>query len=335
LLIRFAFWSANSFCYLYRFEDDMEPFHPGITTIGFIGIGKMGTPMSRHLRRGDYTVVAYDTQPEALERVRADGVLPAESLAEVGTKADVVITMLPDSNIVERVVLGKGGLAENMATGKLIIDMSSSYPRRTAALGKELTSQGIHMLGAPVSGGVIGAEAATLAIMPGGPKEIVDAAMPIFEVLGGNIVHIDEHVESGHAMKCVNNFLSATNLLSSMEALAFAAKLGLDPDKVLNVLNSGSGRNSGTHDKWPKFLLPRDFTCGFSTGLMHKDLTMGSDLAREVGATMFMLNHVREVYGLGVSRFGYDSDQTLLLEVIEEWVGQTVGEPSSKAPGSD
>ena len=311
--------------------DEMEPFQPGKTTIGFIGIGKMGTPMSRHLRRGDFTVLGYDTDPGALERVSGDGVQAVETLAELARRSDVVILMLPNSDIVEAVVLGEGGLAENMAPGKLLIDMSSSYPRRTAALGELLSRREIHMLGAPVSGGVTGAEAATLAIMPGGPSDVVAAAMPLFEIMGGNIVHIDETVESGHAMKCVNNFLSATNILSSMEAVAFAAKLGLDPEKVLNVVNSGSGRNSGTYDKWPRFFLPRDFNTGFSAGLMYKDLTMASDLAREVGAAMFILNHVRQVYGLATERFGPDADQAYLLEIIEEWVGQTVGQP----PGTD
>lgn len=309
----------------------METFQPARTTIGFIGIGKMGTPMSRNLRRGDYTVIGYDSDPAALERVRPEGVQAAASLADLAQRCDVIITMLPNSDIVDRVVNGEGGLADNMAAGKLLIDMSSSYPRRTAVLGEELSRRNIHMLGAPVSGGVVGAEAATLAIMPGGPSDVVEAAMPIFEILGGNIVHIGEEVESGHAMKCVNNFLSATNLLSSMEAMAFAAKMGLDPEKVLAVVNSGSGRNSATADKWPRLLLKRDFSTGFAAGLMHKDLTMASDLAREVGATMFLLNHVREVYGLVVSRNGADSDQALMLEMIEEWVGQTVGQP----PGTD
>jgi 3-hydroxyisobutyrate dehydrogenase len=310
---------------------DMEPVNPSRTTIGFIGIGKMGTPMSRHLRRGDFTVLGYDTDPAALERVKPDGVQAAGSLAELAERSDVIITMLPSSDIVELVVLGEGGVAENMAAGKLLIDMSSSYPRRTVALAENLASRGILMLGAPVSGGVIGAEAATLAIMPGGAKELVDAAMPLFEILGGNIVHIDEAVESGHAMKCVNNFLSATNLLSSIEAMAFGAKLGLDPNKVLDVVNSGSGRNAATIDKWPRFLLPRDFTIGFTVGLMHKDLMMATDLARELGSTMFILNHVREVYSLACSRYGADGDQGLLLEMLEEWVGQTVGQP----PGTD
>ncbi|HBK79239.1 MAG TPA: hypothetical protein DDZ83_06065 [Nitrospinae bacterium] len=309
----------------------METFQPARTTIGFIGIGKMGTPMSRNLRRGDYTVIGYDSDPAALERVRPEGVQAAASMADLAQRCDVIITMLPNSDIVDRVVNGEGGLADNMAAGKLLIDMSSSYPRRTAVLGEELSRRNIHMLGAPVSGGVVGAEAATLAIMPGGPSDVVEAAMPIFEILGGNIVHIGEEVESGHAMKCVNNFLSATNLLSSMEAVAFAAKMGLDPEKVLAVVNSGSGRNSATADKWPRLLLKRDFNTGFAAGLMHKDLTMASDLAREVGATMFLLNHVRQVYGLVVSRNGADSDQALMLEMIEEWVGQTVGQP----PGTD
>ena len=309
----------------------METFQPARTTIGFIGIGKMGTPMSRNLRRGDYTVIGYDSDPAALERVRPEGVQAAASMADLAKRCDVIITMLPNSDIVDRVVNGEGGLADNMEAGKLLIDMSSSYPRRTAVLGEELSRRNIHMLGAPVSGGVVGAEAATLAIMPGGPSDVVEAAMPIFEILGGNIVHIGEEVESGHAMKCVNNFLSATNLLSSMEAVAFAAKMGLDPEKVLAVVNSGSGRNSATADKWPRLLLKRDFNTGFAAGLMHKDLTMASDLAREVGATMFLLNHVRQVYGLVVSRNGADSDQALMLEMIEEWVGQTVGQP----PGTD
>ena len=309
----------------------METFQPARTTIGFIGIGKMGTPMSRNLRRGDYTVIGYDSDPAALERVRPEGVQAAASMADLAQRCDVIITMLPNSDIVDRVVNDEGGLADNMAAGKLLIDMSSSYPRRTAVLGEELSRRNIHMLGAPVSGGVVGAEAATLAIMPGGPSDVVEAAMPIFEILGGNIVHIGEEVESGHAMKCVNNFLSATNLLSSMEAVAFAAKMGLDPEKVLAVVNSGSGRNSATADKWPRLLLKRDFNTGFAAGLMHKDLTMASDLAREVGATMFLLNHVRQVYGLVVSRNGADSDQALMLEMIEEWVGQTVGQP----PGTD
>lgn len=313
----------------------MEIVHPGKTIIGFIGIGKMGTPMARHLRRGDFTVVGYDSDPAALERVSADGVQAAESLADLAKRTDVVITMVPSSDVIEKVVFGKGGLAENMAAGKLLIDMSSSYPKRTADVAARLAEKNIHMLGAPVSGGVVGAEAATLAIMPGGPKEIVDAAMPIFDILGGNIVHISEEVESGHAMKCVNNYLSATGLLSSMEAMAFAAKLGLDPEKVLDVVNSGSGRNTATADKWPRFLLPRDFTCGFSTGLMHKDLTMALDLAREMGSTMFILNQMRQLYGLGESRYGADSDQTVLLEMFEEWVGQTVGQPVGKGPASN
>ncbi len=312
----------------------MDPFLPGRATVGFVGIGKMGTPMSRNLRRGDFAVVAYDTRPDALESVRPDGVQPAKSLADLAGRADVVITMLPDSNVVDGVVLGPGGLAEHLARGKVIIDMSSSYPARTKALAQKLAARGIGLVGAPVSGGVVGAEAATLAIMSGGPKELVDAAVPIFERLGKTIVHVGEAVESGHAMKCINNFLSATNLLSSLEAMALAARLGLDPHKVLEVVNNGSGVNSATRDKWPRFLIKRSFTSGFSMGLMHKDLSMGSDLAREAGATMFLLNHVRQIFGLGVSRYGADSDQAHLLELIEEWVGQRVGAPRGEGPRS-
>ena len=304
----------------------MKILQPGSVTIGFVGIGKMGTPMSRNLRHGDYTVIAYDTRPENVKAVATEGVQEAENLADLVKRSDVVITMLPNSDVVDVVVDGPDGISTHLEAGKLIIDMSSSYPTRTRALASRVAKKGLHLIGAPVSGGVVGAEAATLAIMAGGSKEIVDAAMPIFETLGKTIVHIDEAPESGHAMKCVNNFLSATSLLSSMEAMVLASKLGLDPEKALQVFNGGSGMNSATKDKWPRFLLPRDFTCGFSTGLMHKDLSMGSDLARENGVAAFYLNHARQIYGLGVHKFGPDSDQTELLQMFEEWSGQKVGE---------
>ena len=305
----------------------MKTLEPGSVTVGFVGIGKMGTPMSRNLRRGDYAVVAYDTRPDNVEALRDDGVQGAESLADLAKRVDVVITMLPDSDVVDAVVDGPDGISTHLDKGKLIIDMSSSYPTRTRTLASRVEEKGLHLIGAPVSGGVVGAEAATLAIMPGGPKEIVNAAMPVFETLGKTIVHIDEAPESGHAMKCVNNFLSATALLSSMEAMVLATKLGLDPEKALRVFNGGSGMNSATKDKWPRFLLPRDFTCGFSTGLMHKDLSMGSDLARENGVATFYLNHARQIYGLGLQKYGPDSDQTELLQMFEEWSGQQVSEP--------
>ena len=305
----------------------METLKPGSVTIGFVGIGKMGTPMSKNLRHGDYAVVAYDTRPENVKAMAGDGVQEAASLADLARRADVVITMLPNSDIVDEVIDGEEGISTHLERGKLIIDMSSSYPTRTSILASRLAEKGLYLIGAPVSGGVVGAEAATLAIMPGGPKKMVDAATPIFETLGKTIVHIDEAPESGHAMKCVNNYLSATSLLSSMEAMVLASKLGLDPEKALQVFNGGSGMNSATKDKWPRFLLPRDFTCGFSTGLMHKDLSMGSDLAREKGVAAFYLNHAREIYGLGVQKYGPDSDQTELLQMFEEWSGQQVGEP--------
>lgn len=308
----------------------MEPLLPGRTAVGFIGIGKMGVPMSQNLRRGDFAVVGYDVRPEAMEAVRGDGVQPAKSLADLAARAGVIITMLPDSSVVEKVVLGPGGLAEHLAPGKLIIDMSSSYPARTKALAEALAERGIHLIGAPVSGGVVGAKGATLAIMPGGPREWVEAAMPIFRVLGKTIVHVGEAVESGHAMKCVNNYLSATNMISSMEAMMLAVRLGLDPRKVLDVVNNGSGCNTGTRDKWPGFLLKRSFTTGFSMGLMHKDLSMASDLARDSGAVLFLLNHVRQMYALGLSQYGFDADQAYLLEIIESWAGQRFEPPKEK-----
>ncbi len=304
-----------------------ELFLPGRVTVGVVGIGKMGTPMSRNLLKGDYAVVGYDIRPEALEKVRGDGVLPAGSLSGVAEKADVVITMLPDSDSVEEAVLGENGLAGHMAPGRVLIDMSSSYPARTKVLGEKMAAQGIRMLGAPVSGGVAGAEAGTLAIMVGGPKELAEAATPLLERLGKNIFHIDESIESGHKMKCINNYLSAANLLSSLEAVVLAVKAGLDPEKALDVFNAGTGMNSATSVKWPRFLLPRTFDSGFSVGLMFKDVSTASDMAGDLEADLPLLDHVRMMFKEGVERFGNEEDQTILLKMIEERAGQIAGEP--------
>lgn len=300
----------------------MEPLLPGKATVGFVGIGKMGTPMTRNLRRGGYTVVGYDLRKEAVEALHGEGVQAAESLAGLAARADVVITMLPDSNAVEAAVLGPGGLAAHLAAGKLIIDMSSSFPPRTKALAGKLQEEGITLLGAPVSGGVSGAEAAALAIMIGGPKEAADAAMPLFEQMGKTLVHMGEAPEAGHALKCINNFLSATNLLAACEAMTLAANAGLDPLKSLEVINQATGYNSVTRDKWEKHMLSRNFGSGFTAGLMYKDLSMGCELAAGMGSTAFLLNHVRQMFGLLVSEKGPDADQTRLLEIIEGWAGK-------------
>ena len=162
----------------------MESFIPEKTVVGIVGIGKMGTPMSKNLVSAGYSVYGYDVKKENVQALESDGVKVAETLKDIADCSDILITMLPSSDDVEFVILDQEGLAKSLVNGKVIIDMSSSYPPRTKSLGDKLEKLGLRFLGAPVSGGVIGAENASLAIMPGGPKDLVEACMPIFEVLG-------------------------------------------------------------------------------------------------------------------------------------------------------
>ena len=153
----------------------MESFIPEKTVVGIVGIGKMGTPMSKNLVSAGYSVYGYDVKKENVQALESDGVKVAETLKDIADCSDILITMLPSSDDVEFVILDQEGLAKSLVNGKVIIDMSSSYPPRTKSLGDKLEKLGLRFLGAPVSGGVIGAENASLAIMPGGPKDLVEA----------------------------------------------------------------------------------------------------------------------------------------------------------------
>jgi 3-hydroxyisobutyrate dehydrogenase len=253
--------------------------------LGFVGLGRMGIPMAGHLAAAGYLVSGHDVSEQA--RLRLAEAIPAArvpgSLAEVARDAAAVILMLPDSAVIAQVT-GEQGLLAAMPAGSLLIDMSSSEPAATEALARAAAARDIAVVGAPVSGGVTGAAQATLTIMAGGARPAVERAWPVLEVLGGRVLHVGEMPGAGHALKALNNLLSAIHLLATAEAMVAGQRFGLDPAVMLDAINTSSGRSGSTQNKWPNYILPATFDSGFSASLLVKDMLIGLGVEREFGA---------------------------------------------------
>ena len=257
-------------------------------TIGFVGLGNMGAPMARCLAKAGYGVMLHDLRRAALEDLAKDEerFRIAEDSVALGRACDVVITMLPDSEAVHEAVLGDEGgegfgFAGAFARGALVIDMSSSAPLATRALGEALEGLGVELIDAPVSGGVPRARDGSLTIMAGGAAALVNRAEPILSAMG-RVVRTGP-LGSGHAMKALNNFVSAAGLLAVCEALIVAERFGLDPQVMNDVLKVSTGRNNTTDNKVERYLLPRTFDSGFALELMRKDVAIAKSLAEGIG----------------------------------------------------
>jgi 3-hydroxyisobutyrate dehydrogenase len=249
--------------------------------VGFVGLGTMGGPMAARLAAAGWTLQAFDTAAPAREAFTArTGVAAAAGLAEAVAGAAAVVLMLPDSNVVAAVA--GGGLLDGLAPGALVVDMSSSEPTATQGLAGRVAAAGGRMVDAPVSGGVRGAEAGTLTVMVGGADGDVADARPLLEALGGRVTHVGP-VGAGHAVKALNNLLSAVHLLASVEAVQVAERFGLDPATVVDVVNASTGRSASTEVKLPQFILPGTFDSGFALALLLKDARTAAGLARELG----------------------------------------------------
>jgi 3-hydroxyisobutyrate dehydrogenase len=248
---------------------------------GFVGLGRMGAPMSLRLAAAGYDVIGYDVSAAARERAGALGLATAQSLPELAKGAAFLVLMLPSSDEVAA-VLSEEEMTRALPPGALVVDMSSSRPTKTRVLAAALAERGVHMVDAPVSGGVKGAETGKLTIMVGGAGEDVARAQQLLGELG-QVVHAGP-IGCGHAAKALNNLLSATHLWVTSEAMLAGEKFGIEPRVLLSIFNSSSGRSGSTENKWPNFILPGTFASGFGLKLMVKDMGIAVELAGEVGA---------------------------------------------------
>jgi 3-hydroxyisobutyrate dehydrogenase len=279
--------------------------------VGFAGIGNMGWPMAKHVLGGGFALTAFDVDAGRVRRFAAEtGAGGAETGAALAAAADVVITMLPTGQVVREALLGEGGIARSLARGAVVVDMSSSDPNGTRALGAALGELGVALVDAPVSGGVRGAEARTLAIMIGGADEAAIARVrPVLATMGAKLFRTGP-LGSGHAMKALNNYVAAAAFAATSEALLVGKRFGLEPAVMVEVLNASSGRNFHTDLVFPDQIVGGKFAAGFAIGLMAKDVGIAAALAREIGVDSPLCQLTSELWNGARDSLGGTADFT-------------------------
>jgi 3-hydroxyisobutyrate dehydrogenase len=284
--------------------------------IGFVGLGNMGVPMAANLARSSHELLVHDVEfSRAQKFVTAHGGKAAASLSELGA-AEVVITMLPNGHVVRDVYMGPGGLATALQSGAIAVDMSSSDPAGTRQLGAELALRGIALVDAPVSGAVPRATDGTLAIMIGADDADVRARVkPVLSLLGNRLFDVGP-LGAGHAMKCLNNYMAAAGYACAAEALLAGKRFGLDPTRMLEVINASTGRNFNTEVVLQEHVVNRRYATGFSLGLLAKDVGIAANLMRSVNLDAPVAAQINERYKTALGRLGTMRDNS---EAILAW----------------
>ena len=287
-----------------------------MTTVGFLGLGRMGAPMAANLVGAVDRLLVHDIAPAAVEALVAKGAEAAGSAAALGEHCEIVFLSLPTPPIVREAA------AEVLAGGKLriICDLSTSGPKLAQELHDLAAARGVASFDAPVSGGIRGAEQGTLAIMAGGPKSHWPEIEPLLTRIGKPF-YMGETPGAGQVAKLANNLLSLAAIATTAEAMALGIKAGLDPARMIEVLNAGTGANSATRDKWPRAVLPRTFDFGFSAQLSLKDTRLALDEARAMGVPLPTGERLARLLERTLAEYGDDADFTAMAKVVEEDAG--------------
>jgi len=291
--------------------------------IGFIGLGNMGAPMARRLIDAGHKLVVYDTRNDAVAPFVALGAQLGSSPQDVADRVETVMASLPSLAISEKVALGEGGIIHGKRV-KRLIDLSTTGSQTAIKVAGALARKNIVQIDCPVSGGVGGAEKGTLAVMVSGPKAEFELLKPALDVIG-KVFFIGEKPGAAQTMKLANNFLSATAIVATSEAVVMGVKAGLDPAVMIDVINAGSGMNTASRDKFPRSVLPRTFDFGFATGLMVKDVRLALEEMKQLGLSMEVADAVGRLWERVISDEGAESDFTAAIKPIEKKAGVVVG----------
>src|SRR3954454_16930647 len=291
--------------------------------IGFIGLGKMGTPMARRLIEAGHQLTVFDTSKPAIDRLVALGALAASSPKDVADRCETVLASLPSLQASLDVATGAGGVIEGKRA-KRFVDLSTVGSQMATKIHGLLAKKNIVQIDCPVSGGVGGAEKGTLAVMVSGPRADCDLLKPALGVIG-KVFFIGEKPGPAQTMKLANNFLSATAMVATSEAVVMGVKSGLDPAVMVDVINAGSGMNTASRDKFPRAVLPRTFDFGFATALMVKDVRLALEEMRSLGLSMEVAEAVGRLWETVIRAQGPDSDFTEAIKPIEKAAGVIVG----------
>lgn len=294
-----------------------------MATIGFIGLGIMGHPMAEHLIAAGHALIVSASSAAAADMV-AKGATTGTSYAEIAAQAEIVILMVPDTPQVEAVLFGDEGVAAGLSAGKLVIDMSSISPLATKDYAARIGALGCHYLDAPVSGGEVGAKAASLTIMVGGREDAFARARPLFEAMGKNITHVGDN-SAGQTAKVANQIIVALNIAAIGEALLFAAKAGADPARVREALLGGfaSSRVLEVHGER---MLKRTFNPGFRIDLHHKDLQLALSGANELGLPMPQTAFCQQLLNSARGNGEGGLDHSAIVKQLERLAGHSLEE---------
>ena len=299
-----------------------------MSKVGFIGMGIMGKPMSLNLIRGGHELYVH-SRHGAPQEVLAAGATACDSGTEVARKADTIITMVPDTPDVAAVLFGAKGIAEGLTRGKIVVDMSSISPIETKQFAQKINALGCQYLDAPVSGGEVGAKAASLTIMVGGPEDAFNKVKPLFELMGKNITLVGGNGD-GQTCKVANQIIVALNIEAVGEALLFASKMGADAAKVRQALMGGfaSSRILEVHGER---MIKRTFDPGFRIELHQKDLNLALSAARQVGMSLPNTATAQELFNACAAHGGKGWDHSALVRALELLADHEIG---AKAAGA-
>ena len=284
--------------------------------LGFIGVGIMGKPMAKNLIDAGYKVIVYDIDKKALDEIVAYGGERGTSPKNVAEKSDIIITMLPNSPDVKKVVLGENGLIEGVREGQILIDMSSITPLVSREIAQELAKKGVETLDAPVSGGQEKAEAGTLAIMVGGKKGVFEECKPILDVMGGSVTLVGD-IGAGQTTKLANQVVVAINIAAVAEALIMGKKAGVDPENIFNAIRGGLAGSQCLEDKAPRMFEGR-YDPGFRIRLHVKDLANVLETSRELHTAMPLTSQVMEMMQVLMAEGHDDVDHSGLALYYEK-----------------
>ena len=296
--------------------------------VGLIGTGRMGGPMAERLLNAGHRLVVFDTNEAAVQPLLARGATLARSALDVANQAEIVMASLPTPDIVRQAIIRPGGAIDGTKI-RSFVDLSSTGATATAEISAALAARGIQSLDAPVSGGVAGARSGKLTIMVSGPRELFDKVQPLLAVFG-RVLFIGLKPGLAQTLKLANNLMSAAAIAITSEALALGVKAGIDPTVMLDVINTSSGRNTASMDKFPNHVLNRGFDFGFSAGLSFKDVRLCLEEAEALGVPMMLGSVVRQMLSITCNTYGFDTDCTSVARIVEGWSGCEIAAPAKK-----
>ena len=289
-----------------------------LLAIGFIGLGVMGAPMAGHLARAGHSLTLLDANADTARDLAATlGAKAAVTPAEVAARSDIVITMLPNGSVVQQVALGEQGLLQGLRPGALLLDTSSSEPWLTQATGAALAAVGVTMVDAPVSGAAWGAAEANLVFMVGGDAANLARVRPLLDLMGRAVFHLGG-LGSGHAMKCLNNLITAMTFSATAEGLVIGKRYGLDPAAMVDVLNESTGMSWISQNHIAQRVLSRSFDDPFKLELMLKDVAIANTLARETGSSVPIAGLGQQLWQAAARAAGPGASVSELVRWVEQ-----------------